>query len=43
MNIGILAFIVSVILLCISATGIRKVEPPKAKEKTVKYPYPTEL
>ena len=43
MNIGILAFIVSVILLCISAMGIRKVEPPKQKEKTVKYPFPTEL
>ena len=43
MNIGILAFIVSVILLCISAMGISKVEPPKRTEKRIEYPFPKEI
>lgn len=43
MNIGILAFIVSIVLLAVSAIGIGSVKPPRPEEKTVNYPFPTEL
>ena len=43
MAIGILAFVISVILLAISAIGIGSVEPPVRKEKTVRYPFPEEI
>ena len=43
MAIGILAFVISVILLGISAIGIGSVEPPVKRGKQIEYPFPEEL
>lgn len=43
MNIGILAFAVSVIFAVIALIGDPYNKPPERKDKPVSYPYPREL
>lgn len=43
MAIGILALAIGSVCIWISSLGIRDVEPPVRKERTVSYPFPEEI